>query len=702
MICSGVIIIAYVGSRYANSFHMKNVFAFFLLLIIDQQAGISQTRYQERLDSLHMELKKATQDTSRQNLMIALLSIYDYHKPAEGLSFKDSALAIARYANTKAGTARIKDKIGRIYWRLGKFDEALKFHFEALAGYEELGDKYARNAVLVSIGQDYLNATNFDEAYKYLSRSIKLSEETGDKKNLAYTYNILTALHENQGNYTEASKAIFANLKIYEEIGDKKGIAYALLSVASHYNSIGNTSEALKCHHQSLKLGIEVGDPLVQTYAYGSMGDIYLAMKNFSEAELQFQKGLKVAEGMENAWITTPILYRGLGNVYRAKGNYNEALHYLLITANEFRAIASNHALASLYSEIGTVYIKLRKYDKARKYFDSSIALCKTLDTKIPLADYYNGIQLLDSATGNWKNAYNNYKEYASIKDSAFNKETLRKLLMSQVQYDNEKKEAVDKAEREIRDAQIKEEATRQRNIRNTTFAVLGVVLIFSVVVYRQRNKIAGEKKRSDLLLNDKELLLREIHHRVKNNLEVVGSLLALQSAQIDDPNVQAAMLEGQNRVHSIGIVHQKLYHGENLGAIEMKDYFVNLSESILDSFGAEGRVNVELAMDKLNIDIDTAVPLGLIVNELLTNTLKYAFPDNRQGLIRIKLEKQENGNLDLEVSDNGIGKSGITHGTGFGSQLISLLTRQLNGSMREENTDGTRVFFHFRLENAA
>jgi two-component sensor histidine kinase len=142
--------------------------------------------------------------------------------------------------------------------------------------------------------------------------------------------------------------------------------------------------------------------------------------------------------------------------------------------------------------------------------------------------------------------------------------------------------------------------------------------------------------------------------------------------------------------------VHQKLYQGENLGAIEMKDYFINLSESILDSFGAEDRIHVELAMEKINVDIDTAVPLGLIVNELLTNTLKYAFPSNQTGIVRIKLEQQENL-LHLEVADNGIGKSGVTHGTGFGAQLISLLTRQLNGTMKEEVNDGTRIFFDFK-----
>jgi two-component sensor histidine kinase len=268
--------------------------------------------------------------------------------------------------------------------------------------------------------------------------------------------------------------------------------------------------------------------------------------------------------------------------------------------------------------------------------------------------------------------------------------------------YESYKKEAITKSEQEKKDFETREEIKRQRNLRNSAFAVLAVVIVFSLVVFRQRNRIAGEKKRSDQLLVDKEMLIKEVHHRVKNNLEVVSSLLALQSAQINDPLTKEAMQEGQNRVHSIGIVHQKLYQGENLGAIEMKDYFLNLSESILDSFGADKRVQVECAMDKLNIDIDTAVPLGLIVNELLTNTLKYAFPDGRDGKVEIKLEKRTDGILQLQVSDNGVGKSGVINGTGFGGQLIALLTKQLSGDMREETTNGTRIFFEFRVQPSA
>lgn len=135
---------------------------------------------------------------------------------------------------------------------------------------------------------------------------------------------------------------------------------------------------------------------------------------------------------------------------------------------------------------------------------------------------------------------------------------------------------------------------------------------------------------------NQNVLLLKEIHHRVKNNLEVVSGLLALQSAKMDDPTMQEVMLASQNRVHSMGILHQKLYQSEHLAFIEMKNYFENLCINILDSYNETERIKVNIEMKELEMDVDTAVPLGLIVNELLTNALKYAFPKGERGNIEL------------------------------------------------------------------
>jgi two-component sensor histidine kinase len=223
-----------------------------------------------------------------------------------------------------------------------------------------------------------------------------------------------------------------------------------------------------------------------------------------------------------------------------------------------------------------------------------------------------------------------------------------------------------------------------------------------SLLFFFNKNKKATKIIRAKNAEN--ELLLKEIHHRVKNNLEMVKSLISLQSAQLEDSATKDAMIASQNRVQSMGIIHQKLYQGENLGSIEMKDYFINLSDGILDTFNAEEKVKIECAMENLELDVDTAVPIGLIVNELLTNALKYAFPDNNKGEINISLSKTNDDILTLKVADNGIGKiKGLApKGTGFGSQLIQLLTQQLDGKMIEETDKGTSVLFHFKLNKAA
>lgn len=202
----------------------------------------------------------------------------------------------------------------------------------------------------------------------------------------------------------------------------------------------------------------------------------------------------------------------------------------------------------------------------------------------------------------------------------------------------------------------------------------------------------------------ENELLLKEIHHRVKNNLEVVSSLLALQSAQIEDPSVQDAMQASQNRVQSMGILHQRLYQSEHLAFIEMKNYFINLSENILDSYNAADRVKIDCTMKEIDLDVDTAVPIGLIVNELLTNSLKYAFTKGQMGTVKLSLVDLGQDMLQLKIADNGIGKSLINkpQGTGFGTQLVDLLTKQLDGTIHQEIKDGTIISINFKRAKAA
>ncbi|MFK8165313.1 MAG: histidine kinase dimerization/phosphoacceptor domain -containing protein [Lewinella sp.] len=218
-----------------------------------------------------------------------------------------------------------------------------------------------------------------------------------------------------------------------------------------------------------------------------------------------------------------------------------------------------------------------------------------------------------------------------------------------------------------------------------------------AAVIKQQRDEI---KQKND----QNELLLKEIHHRVKNNLEVVSSLLELQSAGLSDSEARDAMQAGQSRVQSMGLLHQKLYQGDNLAAIEMKDYFHNLAGSLLETYEAEDRIKVNINMEALELDVDTAVPLGLIVNELLTNVIKYAFEDSEEGAaagaVEVGLSKQGTGYL-LRVTDNGAGKDFDTPamGTGFGTRLVSLLSRQLGGTLTEVNDGGLKTELRFAAD---
>ena len=663
--------------------------------------GYAQKDIKKPTDSLLLVLSAAKEDTAKVNLLAEIMLAHVYYKPEEGLSYQKIGLELAQKSNWKPGIAKIKHRAGRLYWRLGNFTAALTNHFEALELYRQTGNKHAEGRVLIEIGQDYLDDGKLTQANAALLTALKYNEAQNDTIHIATTYDVLCYLYDVQGNAAEATKTAYNYLKISERMGDKGAIAHAAHMLASNYQALGNNTDALKYFKKGLQVSLENSEKILQINFNISIGDIYLTENKFTETQQYYNTALVLANEINDAQMLA-YLHRSIGNFHLAQGKYTNALNSYLTAETGYLSISNKQGLASLYSAMGKVYTSLNKLNLAKQSFDKAKTLYDGLNSQQAMGEYYSGKERLDSVTGNWKSAYEHYKQYITIRDSSSNKAYLQKLVGSQLQFENEKKEAVIKAEQEKKDLVVQEEIKRQRNIRNSAFVILAAMLIFSMVVYRQRNKIAKEKKKSDQLLLDKELLLREIHHRVKNNLEIVSSLLALQSAQIDDPNTKEAMLAGQNRVHSIGIVHQKLYQGTNLGGIEMKDYFINLSESILDSFGAEKRVTIECTMEQLDVDIDTAVPLGLIVNELLTNTLKYAFPQGQAGKVQIKLHKQKDGMLQLEVSDNGVGKSGITHGTGFGGQLVALLTQQLGGTMREEISNGTKIYFEFKNTKAA
>jgi len=240
----------------------------------------------------------------------------------------------------------------------------------------------------------------------------------------------------------------------------------------------------------------------------------------------------------------------------------------------------------------------------------------------------------------------------------------------------------------------------QKKEIRNTkairflglfTIGILGLLFFQSIRNSRARKKSNDALEVSNSKLDKKnkqnETLLKEIHHRVKNNLQTISSLLYLQSYNIQDTEVKNSINVSQQRVESMALIHKSLYQTDDLSSIELKDYFKKLLDNLSNSYDPDALISLNVEMEPIEIDVDTAIPLGLIVNELVTNSFKYAFPNKVGGEIVLRLESSGDKHI-LIINDNGIGK-GENVKESFGTQLISLLCRQIGGSINQRNDNG-------------
>jgi PAS domain S-box-containing protein len=199
--------------------------------------------------------------------------------------------------------------------------------------------------------------------------------------------------------------------------------------------------------------------------------------------------------------------------------------------------------------------------------------------------------------------------------------------------------------------------------------------------------------------LKEKEILLREVHHRVKNNMQVMISLLGLQTTYVSDPKMLEMLRESQNRVRSMAIVHEELYQSDNLARINFAGYVSRLASSLLYMYQSNPQIKLELEIGDVSLGVDTAIPCGLIINELITNALKYAFPQNREGSIWVKMAGASEGNWKLAVVDDGIGFPAhldFHHTETLGLQLVNILTAQLDGVLELDASKGTTVTILF------
>jgi two-component sensor histidine kinase len=405
-------------------------------------------------------------------------------------------------------------------------------------------------------------------------------------------------------------------------------------------------------------------------------------------------------------------LYKATALYYEKIKKYNLALQYNVKILKINSKTAYDNAFYDLWSididnNIVRIYLAINQATKAKNYIADAALILKTSKTPFDphlLVIFYDNLYKYDVATGNFRDAIKSLEKHDKLRDSLFTIDKDNKLAELDIQYQTvQKKQSIKDLHTQgaVQRAKL-EKANLQRNI---TIAGILIMVMVSILFYRNyyqkqtaNNIITHKNDLLQHLLTEKEWLLKEVHHRVKNNLHTVICLLESQAAYLENDALKA-IENSQHRIYAMSLIHQKLYQSDDIKTINMATYISELAQSLQDSFDISNQIQFNLKIDPVNLDISHAIPLGLIINEALTNAIKYAFPDKRKGQISISMT--DNGKIiKLELADNGIGMPPIyfeTEPESLGLNLMQGLCKDIDADINFETSNGTKITIVFK-----
>ena len=574
------------------------------------------------------------------------------------LAFKyiDTAQYYYDQINFERGTYQNKYGLGVIYRNMGDNDRALDYFNEYYEHYSDPFDSVQVANVKFQIGTVLLQQGKLDESANALIEVVRLDEGLGRYHSQANNLNTLAVVYKTAKLFDKAEEAYEEALSIYLDKDDKEGQARIIMNHANMKMQIDQKAEAKDMYYQSIALD-------QSDYALG-------------------------------------YSYENLGNWFLDAEQYDSSIYYLNKSYQLRKSFGNPRELLIIEHKLGKGYLQEGNFAKALPFLEKSFRTAQEQKEQEQIKLIADDLSKWHEQNGNYKKALDYKKDFIAAKDSLLDLNVAKQISEISTQYETEKKEQAI----ELLTAQNENQEFRiARGQRNLIFTLIGLGLlgILTFQIYRNRNKVnklnqSLESKNQiiEQSLKEKEILLREIHHRVKNNLQVISSLLRIQSRSLTDEKAKSALSEGQSRVQTMALIHRDLYQNEQLTGIDLRHYFEQLVQNLFNTYKvSKEEINIESDIDDLTLDVDTVVPLGLIINELISNALKYAFP-NGKGTIKVALKETSEG-LELKVEDNGIGISdtvSLDKKSSFGYRLINTLVNQLEGKLDIRGEKGTRV----------
>lgn len=543
----------------------------------------------------------------------------------------------------------------------------------------------------------------FDSARFYYQKGLSQAIAYADSSKIAsFNFNLGT-LFILEGNYARVPPYFEIAIAYFEGKPEKeRQLAQVYNNMGTVWRNIRKYPEAINIYQKSFELrkGLPLGKSDLSLHM--NIGIAYLETKELEVALYHFRQARELALQLDDRYNYL-FICNNLASAFLQIDHYDSAAFYLDQVLGQSDVIEPSLMIFA-YGARGGIHARQNNWAAAAEMFGNAARFID--EEKIPQASLilYQQLAEYNERRGRFDLALESLKKANLLKEKMLNTEVLNTSIEWEERFRTQEKEKeifALKLEQEERAL----EALRERNQRvflwsAVLLSLLGTVFLYRLFILRGRasKALASEKSTIENALKEKELLMQEIHHRVKNNLQVITSLLNLQSNLIEDEVANAAVTDSKNRVFSMSLIHQSLYEMENLTEVRAKEYFTQLMNNLKSTFqGNERDIEVQLEIEDLTLDVDQAIPLGLIINEIVTNSFKHAFVEQNQGQITLRL-RRTGDILHLYMADNGKGNQGkpLFRKRSLGMLLLKDLGKKLKAETNIQTEDGVKIDMQF------
>ncbi len=573
--------------------------------------------------------------------------------------------------------------VGAVLYRLqGDLATAKKMAFKSLKLYTGEEDKMGTSLALLEIGNNFLQSFLLDSAKVYFNRSLKIKDAIKDKAGKVIVYSNLGTIEDYKGNYLNASEYYLKSLKLNHDVGNKTQLSNTYHNMSIVQYNLGFIDAAIDYQNKAVKINQEIDNKPNLGMNHVCLSSFYLEKSKLNKAAIHAEKAEQIGESIRD---TVMLLYAmsAEADILLKKQDYTAAINILDKALSSVDEYGGPFMKADFQFKKGKALHLLHDCNHALPLYFKALKTFKTYQTAKELKQTYEGIAMCFKAQSQPSKALKYLELSNTYRDSVFEQEKTKQLITAEAKFKAKEKELKNQqleAEKALQEKTI----STQKTILWIVGIALALITILSILVYRQKNTQQRLKEEAINNRDKIQILNRELNHRVKNSLAFMTSLLEMQGRRTDNAETRQLLRESETRLKTLALVHSNLFKNEKDTEVDLNNYLEQLCNHLEDIFKIPDKeLEIQTDFVEFAINAEDAMRLGLIVNELITNSVKHAFADVDNPLVNISTTIDDEGSLVLSYTDNGPGipetaSSQKASSTSLGTKLIALLSDQL------------------------